>query len=363
VSAALPAPAALPLPLPLPALVAHADWSVAPAGRWLAVARRQPGGHYQLHAPVPAGPPPTLLARLRRGLRRGGRRASGAGRRTVFLGLDVPIGVPAAYAARAGIADFRALLDALGEGAAGDRSGWEDFGRVADRPEAISLRRPFYPLRPGGASPGHLVTALGLDGVGELHRECERATAARRAAAPLFWTLGAQQVGKAALSVWIQVLAPARRAAAGGGAPCRLWPFDGDLPELLGAGSHDGGVVVAEVYPGECYAHLGVTFPRRRRAGAGAGPEGGGKGSPEARRAAAAPLLRWIAGAPVAATPALRRALAAGFPAASGGADAFDATVGLLGTLNVLLGRRPAGPPVTPPARRVEGWILGQSGA
>src|SRR4051794_16670446 len=207
-------PPELPLPLPLPALVAHADWSVAPAGRWLAVAPRQPRGRYRLHARVPAGPPATLLARLRRTERR-------TERRTVFLGLDVPIGVPAAYAARAGIGDFRALLDALGgdpgdgpAAPAGGGSGWGDFGRVADRPEAISLRRPFYPLRPGGASPGHLVTALGLDGAGDLHRECERATAARRAAAPLFWTLGAQQVGKAALSVWLEVLAPARRAAA-----------------------------------------------------------------------------------------------------------------------------------------------------
>jgi len=35
--------------------------------------------------------------------------------------------------------------------------------------------------------------------------------------------------------------------------------------------------------------------------------------------------------------------------------------VGLLGMLNVVLGRRPSGEPDDPLVRRLEGWILGQT--
>jgi hypothetical protein len=44
-----------------------------------------------------------------------------------------------------------------------------------------------------------------------LRRQCERATPTRRAACPLFWTLGSNQVGKAAISGWQEVIAPAQR--------------------------------------------------------------------------------------------------------------------------------------------------------
>jgi hypothetical protein len=40
--------------------------------------------------------------------------------------------------------------------------------------------------------------------------------------------------------------------------------------------------------------------------------------------------------------------------------DPFDAAVGLLGMLNVVLGYRPAGDAQAEIIRRVEGWILGQ---
>jgi hypothetical protein len=45
-----------------------------------------------------------------------------------------------------------------------------------------------------------------------------------------------------------------------------------------------------------------------------------------------------------------------GFPA---GDDAFDATVGLFGMLEVLLRRRTAGDPNEGNIRKLEGWILG----
>lgn len=316
----------------LPAVVAHADWSVSPAKRWLAVARRDGRGRYRAAAPVLVGDPATLLTRLVGAARQDG---------PLLLGLDLPLGLPLAYARRAGIEDFVAWFVGLGQGA------WAEVFEVAARPEEIAPHRPFYPLRPGGAKRQHLLDGLGLDGPAELHRLCDRATADRPAAAPIFWTIGPQQVGKAALSAWRELLVPARRAGT-----VRLWPFDGDLARLLAA----GGAVVAETYPGEIYGHLGVRFrrPDGRRAS---------KRS-QADRAAEAPVLRAAAkrlGVDLA--PPLKRAIAEGFEEAAGGEDAFDATVGLLGMINVLRGERPAGEPADPVIRRVEGWILGQAAA
>ena len=47
-----------------------------------------------------------------------------------------------------------------------------------------------------------------------------------------------------------------------------------------------------------------------------------------------------------------------GFPQ---GDDAFDAVVGLFGTLLVSLGQRPPGEPDDKVIRDIEGWILGRA--
>ena len=61
--------------------------------------------------------------------------------------------------------------------------------------------------------------ALGLDGAAALSRACDRATAERPAGAPLFWTLGANQVGKAAIAAWRTMLSGVvrRRGLSGSG--------------------------------------------------------------------------------------------------------------------------------------------------
>ena len=51
-------------------------------------------------------------------------------------------------------------------------------------------------------------TALGWHGAAALSRACDRATAERPAGAPLFWTLGANQSGKAAIAAWRDMLLP-----------------------------------------------------------------------------------------------------------------------------------------------------------
>jgi hypothetical protein len=316
-----PTDAARPAPL-----VAHCDWGSHPRKRWLALALPTPAG-YTAFAPQPAGPPETLLARLRE-------RAQGA---PVLLGLDLPLGLPLAYAERAGITSFPALLPELGSGR------WHAFYQPAATADEIAPARPFYPARPGGTRREHLVHGLELPDASALWRSCDRATATRRAGCPLFWTLGAQQVGKAAISAWRDVLGPALRR----GEDVAIWPCDGTLAELL----LPGRIVAAEVYPGECYAHLGAI------------PGRGGKRSQTGRITAGHGLLRWAGRAGVTLEPALQHAIEDGFGARTDGDDPFDTAVGLFGALNVALGLRPPGEPRDERVRRVEGWILGQEHA
>lgn len=295
----------------------------------MACARLGGHGRYRADMPEPVGDLTTLFTRLR---------ATAGAEGCVLLGVDFPIGLPLSYARRVGIDAFMDALPRFGEG------WWNGFYTVNTAPREISLHRPFYPARPGGARREHLAAALGMDSFDALLRRCEQPYPGRRAAAPLFWTLGGQQVGKAAISGWRDLLAPALRRGEG---DLTLWPFAGPLPALC----EPGRVVVAESYPAEFYGHLGVRFPR----------ESGGKRAREGRRANGDVLLAWACNAGVDVAPAVAGAIRDGFGAAAEGEDRFDATVGLFGMLNVTLGRRPAGEVADPQVRRVEGWILGQA--
>ena len=313
---------------PKPALVVHADWSVDAAKRWM-VAARLVGGRYIVGVPRPVGDTATLLDRLSAEAK-GGR---------VFFGFDFPLGLPRAYAAKAGIEHMLEWLPRAGSGA------WKRFYDVAARPGEIALARPFYPNRSAGdprPALAHLIARLGLSGREEILRHCDRGPPA---AAPIFWTVGGNQVGKAALAGWRAVIAPAlrdRREDLG------VWPFDGALGELLSTRR----VVLAETYPGEIYGHLGLVFARHAA--------GGGKRTQRGRRGVAGALLGWVLRAGVRLDPELAHAIADGFGPAPAGEDPFDATVGVLGMLNVVLGLRASGEPDAPAIRTVEGWILGR---
>jgi hypothetical protein len=250
----------------------------------------------------------------------------------VFAGFDFPIGLPVAYADRAGVSSFRQLLPRLGVGE------WDRFFDPAERPDEISLRRPFYPRRPGESRREHLHRGLGLEGLALL-RACDRATPTRRAAAPLFWTLGGQQVGRAAISSWRDVLQP---ALADPGLDVAIWPFDGPLEDLFAPHR----VVVAETYPTELYGHLGVSFA------------GAGKRQRAARERNADALVGWARSRGVELEAELDQAIREGFESD----DAFDAAVGLFGMLNVVMKRRAPGEPHDDRVRRIEGWMVGLAG-
>jgi hypothetical protein len=303
-------------------LAAHADWSVNPAKRVISQAMRR-AGRWGVGAPEQVGPPGDLLARLLS-------RAAGA---PVAFGVDFPIGLPRAYAARAGITDFPAWLRALRPDA--------PLFHVCDTLAELSLARPFYP-RASVTGAGHLAAlaqALGLADPQDLRRAVDHPTARRPGGAPLFWTLGANQCGKAALSAWRDCLLPAFAAQI----KLRLWPFEGDFCALL----HPAQIVIAETYPAESLVQLGLTLRGSKRKQAD-------------RQALAPDLLRSLARLHAAPSPALRDAIETGFGADPTGEDQFDSLLGVLNVIAIINGA-PDRPPTSSPSDPVEGWVLGQT--
>jgi hypothetical protein len=294
----------------------------------MAYAVRDGSEKYVLSPTANVGDGSSLLVRLRR-----------QQDTCVLVGFDFPIGLPAAYSRRIRLPSFEAGLRVFGG------PGWEDFYAVADCQAEISVRRPFYPrASKRGVEREHLTTALGVESFDALRRRCELATASRRAACPLFWTLGGNQVGKAALTGWLEVIAPAHREHT-----ASLWPFDGSLAELL----EPGRTVIAETYPADVYPRIGIDL----RLGAQRGRSG--KRVQSCRAANAPAVEAWTEAAGVELTTELRDELRSGFGPAPDGDDRFDAVVGLVGMLDVVLGRRASGEPKSDVIRQLEGWILG----
>ncbi len=306
-------------------LAVHADWSVDRAKRWMALARPGPAPGRRLLSIEPVGPLGTLLQRL----------AAAAHGAPVALGVDFPIGLPRHYAARhaEGAPDFPTFLRRPA------------FFHVADTLADAAPGRPFYPRRGArGMTRLSLAHALGLPDAAALSRACDRATAARPAGAPLFWTLGANQSGKAAISGWRDLLLPALADSARPLPPPLLWPFDGPFRALL----RPGRVAVAETYPADALRQLGLRPHGSKRR--------------QADRAALIPGLRAaMGGLGAAPDPALDALLAAAFGPDPAGEDRFDCLLGVLCVLLVLAGRRPDTPPADPWLTTWEGWVLGQS--
>jgi hypothetical protein len=310
----------------LPAVVAHADWGCDPRKRQVAMASLVPGGaaagsRYQVVtlAAAPGGGEGlfgALTARCQSG--------------TALAGFDFSIGLPRAYAAATGTGSFREFLAMIGS------PPWDEFENVAERPGEITVRRPFYPQRPGGTRREHLYAGLGLSAQ-ELRRRCDGTDAET-----LFWTLGGKQAGKASLHGW-RLLRRARES----GTDIALWPFDGSLPSLLAGHAQ---VVVAEAYPREFYRYIGAPprgrWSKRRRAD---------------RLECVPALLAWASSLDVSWDAGIRQRVTAGFSVGVTGEDEFDAVVGMLGMISVVTGRVPAGLPDDDPAvLSTEGWILGR---
>lgn len=316
----------------MPDIVAHADWSTDPKKRWICWAEAEVTGSYRAGPPETISHTQTFIQRIIELFENGKR---------ILLGFDYPIGLPHVYAQRSGVDDFLRLLPQLGRGK------WEHFYSVAMRPEDISLSRPFYPHRPGGTRQQHLLTGLGIDKIDHLRRRCEHAHETRNGASPLFWTLGAQQVGKAAISGWQQILTPMLENYR---ERTRIWPFSGSLSELLNQKS----IIIAETYPAEYYNSLRLSFskniPGRK----------GSKRNQQDRVMNANTMNKSAIELGLIMTAELEQRIQDGFGPSRTGEDQFDAFVGLLGMLKSLKQSSHTRQTFDPAITKVEGWILGQ---
>ena len=286
-------------------------------------AARLDGDRYRITAPEAVGQLDSLFTSFREQV----------GEAPILSGFDFPIGVPAQYARKLGITRFGDALLQFGSGE------WADFFSPAEEAHQVSPSRPFYPRAPGGRKKQHLVDGVGLRSTTELLRRCDHATADRTRACELFWTLGANQVGRAAISGWRDLLIPALRNNI-----IKIWPFEGELADLLSV----GGIIVAETYPAEIYSHLGFS-------------RGFGKASREGRRKQASAMLNWCERQRIALEPDLHVRIEDGFGDTQIGEDMFDSIVGLLGMVEVIQDHWTQTVPDDPSVRHVEGWILGMN--
>jgi hypothetical protein len=296
----------------------HADRGVKPNKRWMAVAVRE-GDGWQIAAPKQVPTSDNFLSNCL---------LDGA---SVLAGFDFPIGVPVKFGKQTRFNGFLEALEQFG------KNDWTEIFNVAERPEDISLYRPFYPAKSKkGSKRADLHRALDVASDDELRRASECKTQTRGAACPLFWTLGGNQVGKDTISGWQEVLQPALKRGA------RLWPFHGNLSEL----SRSSKCVICETYPREAYVHLGITVKGKRKQ--------------EVRLEASQALMGWAARNNIVLSDDASIQLSDGFGPSKAGEDPFDAFVGLASMIEVIDGRRKEGTPFDQHRTEWEGWILGQ---
>jgi hypothetical protein len=292
----------------------HSDWSVSPKKRWTATAVRLSNGW---SVACLRQTPSNLVDHL----------FDFSGH--TLAGFDFPIGLPLFYATSAKL-DFRELISDPSSA----RS--QRFLTPVETLFDVSIDQPFYRKHPKGG--GHLVLCqrLGCQTIYDLLRECDKKTKVRSRAEAIFWTVGAKQVGKAALAGWHEVLIAAIAQGAS------LWPFDGPLSSLV-----SNRLTIAETYPAEAYQHIGMAKTIRKRSQAG-------------RKAAGAIMIEWSAMHDVTFAPTIKAKILSGFGEGKDGEDPFDAVAGLCGMIEVADGRRAEAPHPAKFNKREEGWILGQ---
>jgi hypothetical protein len=292
-------------PHQLPAELLAIDWGSTPAKRQMCRAVLR-GSRYVVSPPRPVDDVATL--------------EPGPGTLTAF---DCPIGVSQEYAVMAHLGSFRAALQMFGRGR------FRYFYEPAERAADIATERPFYPGRGvKGTTRDDLRKVLGNAAFAP--RVCDRLAGA----GPIFWLVGPRQVGRSAAFIWRDLITPRLDRVA-------LWPFDGPLAELVGAGRP----VIAEMYPAFLLRSLGGAVAR--------------KSEPAARAACGRALLSRVGADARLDLDAVRALLHDGFGTSRAGEDPFDATIACIGLARLLLDGAVPEPPET--ARVVEGWILGLS--
>jgi hypothetical protein len=293
----------------------HSDWSVLPRKRWTATAVHSPQG-WLITCLEQTPPSERFLDYL-----------FNCPSHTL-AGFDFPIGLPSYYSTKTGLNLRDLISDPSSELA-------KRFLTPAETLFDISLRQPFYRKHPKGGRHRDLFRVIECESICDLLRECDKKTRNRLRAESVFWTVGAKQVGKAALTGWREMLIPALARGAG------LWPFDGSLSSLA-----SNRLTIAETYPAEAYRHIGMAKIIKKRSQSG-------------RNAAGATMIEWAAKQNVSFAESIKEKILSGFGAGDEGEDPFDAVAGLCGMIEVADGRRAEGPCMES-VKRGEGWILGQ---
>lgn len=249
---------------------------------------------------------------------------------TALMGLNMPIGMPAAYAKAAGIPSFRGILADLGKAV-----GWENFYTPTDKPE---LRQPFCPSTLGATFKKTVaIRAFALQEEGDLYRRCERKTAKRYQAKSIFDLTFPSETGRSALMGWPDLLMELSRSA-------QLWPFDGKLTELLAR----PGFTVAEVYPDEAIAQLNLRFA----------PDGErNKRSLHDRQDVVPLLLEMSESSGISISRELRDAALSGLNSQC----EFEVFSCLIAAVRALRQQTTSEAPESKDCLEIEGWILGQS--
>jgi hypothetical protein len=306
----------------LPHVIVHADWGTKPKKRW-AVRATLDAGSYDLSAPFLIPSASDLLSDAVAAAKDG---------RTTLLGFDFAMGIPIAYAKRSGAKSFLDLIA---------RADADFFAPVASL-ELVTQERPFLATMAKGNTENALRMRLGLDASTQLRR-CETSPGTYRGdACCIFIPKPAKQVAGATRTGWSEVLQSALRSPARAEGVIRVWPFDGALADLV----QPGNVCVAETYPGELYAHLAMV--------------GNSKTVQTWRQAHAAHLLAAARETATKLHPLLAAQIASGFGDRSEGEDPFDATVGVLGMIRIVLGLGCCDAPTDDDVSRYEGWIVGR---
>jgi len=304
----------------------HADWSVNPRKRWRNTLTIDRNGSRQLNAPQLVGDCAVWIDDLLTQATIG---------EQVLVGIDVPIGLPRIYDTEFNHRIFTDFIFELGYGT------WSDFFTPTKTASEISLHQPFFPQSPKcvGVTRQALVDGLNVSSFDHLLRECDQATKDRGTAASLFWLVGAQQVGKAAITAWQEFIRAILEITE---IPIKIWPFDGELNSLL----HPGSIVICEAYPRQYYKTLG--FPNHRWS----------KRSQEDRTNRFSEVQQLLKRYNISTHKELEEIGAQGFGQRHTGEDAFDCTVGVVGMAQCLLNES-VYEPIKPYIRRTEGWIFG----
>jgi hypothetical protein len=302
-------------------IIIHSDWSVHKRKRWSAIARRRPSG-WQIEAIAPFSELSHVLFDNKD--------------QSILAGFDFPIGMPEFWYKAANVVDFPSFLNAVKAGKL------HQIFSVAEFESEISYERPFYPNKvgkKGEKKKAHLLNKFNLSNDKELFRECEIATANRSNASPLFWTIGAKQVGKAALTGWKEILIPLFHDGA------ILWPF-----QKIPFDRSSVGLVLVETYPAEYYSIFEKNLMKKRS-----------KTNREHRIEAGKAIKKWLEERSISFSKIVEEKINCGFGSQSDGEDQFDAFVGLCAMLDVVLGNRAAISSLHSSNLSREGWIFGQA--